>query len=282
MRMRIWIGVLLAAVAGVAASQGPPGVLKQAEATLVVTGHVDIQPDGTVSAYEIEGREHLPDFVVSMVDQAAGGWRFEPVLVDGEAVRARAKMNLRFVAKPVEDAEFMVTIASGTFGGYSDTATDWITRRKMEAPRYPSEVLRSGGQGTVYLLLKVGRNGKVEDVVAEQVNLRTYGTERQMERMRQAFAKASLAAARRWVFNPPTTGDRVAEDYWVTRMPVEYSIDSGRRRNEVVAWEGYIPGPRQPRPAWAPERDSGSDAVPSGSLAMVGDERRLLTSLDGT
>src|SRR5690606_35304582 len=129
----------------------------------------------------------------------------------------------------------------------------------------------------------VGRDGKVEDVVAERVNLRTYGTEPQMARMRESFANASLAAARRWTFNPPTTGDQAGEDYWVTRIPIQYTIDDGRRRRNVaVSWETYLPGPRQPRPGWAPEQDSGSDAVTPGSLAMVGNERTLLTSLDGT
>lgn len=283
MKMGIWIGLLLVAMAGVAEGQNRREVLEQAEASLVVTGHVDIEPDGTVSAYVIEDREQLPDFVVSMVDQAAERWRFEPIVIDGEAVAARAKMNLRFLAKPADEGEFVISIASGSFGEYSDTDTDWITRRKMDPPRYPIDMLRSGAQGTVYLLVKVGRDGAVEDVVAEQVNLRTYGNARQMERMRESLAKASLAAARRWTFNPPSTGDRVDEDYWVTRIPVEYAIDDGRRRRSVAGnWEGYIPGPRQPRPGWAPERDSGSDAVPAGSLAMVGNERRLLTSLDGT
>lgn len=43
--------------------------------------------------------------------------------------------------------------------------------KDMQPPAYPVNAFRGGATGVVYLLLKIGRAGKVEDVVAEQVNL---------------------------------------------------------------------------------------------------------------
>ena len=44
----------------------------------------------------------------------------------------------------------------------------------------------------------VGRDGRVEDVAAEQVNLTVVGTARAMESIREALARASISGARRW------------------------------------------------------------------------------------
>lgn len=283
MGIRILLSALLALLpATPVMAQSAQEVLRQAEASMVVTGHVDIEADGTVSAHHINNRGKLPDFVVALVDGAAPGWRFEPLLVDGEPVPARARMNLRVVARPVGD-QYQVSIANGSFGEYSDTATDQVTRREdgMRAPRYPEDMLRSGVAGTVYLVLKVGRDGSVEDVVAERVNLRAYAREREMERWRRAFAQRSVYTAREWKFNPPTTGPRADAGFWVIRVPVEFEIDG----NAVTAgtWETYVPGPLQPAPDWLKDatRSPASDAMTAGGVQMVGNERRLLTPLGG-
>lgn len=282
MGIRILLFVLLALLSTPVMAQSAQEVLKQAEASMVVTGHVDIEADGTVSAHHIDRRPDLPGFVVDLVDRAASVWRFEPLLVDGEPVPARARMNLRLVARPAGD-NYEVSIANGSFGEYSDTATDQVTRRqdRFKPPRYPEEMLRRGVAGTVYLLLKVGRDGSVEDVIAERVNLRAYARERDMERWRRAFAQRSINTARDWKFNPPTTGSRVDDDYWVIRIPIEYEIHG----HAVTAgnWEPYVPGPLHPAPDWIEDGAgaSASDAMIAGGLQMLGNERRLLTPLGG-
>lgn len=282
MGMRIWLAMVVALlVAAPAMAQSPQQVRRQAEASMVVTGHVDIAADGTLSGYVLDGRDDLPGYVVELVDRAAAGWRFEPVEVDGVPVVARAKMSLRMLARPLEDGGYEVSIGSGSFGDYSDTATDRVTHRQMSPPYYPHTMAGRGIQGTVYLLLKVGRDGRVEDVVAERVNLRSYASVREMERWRRAFTASSISKAREWEFNPPTTGDQVDDDYWVVRIPVEYGMSgqvaSGPR------WQQYVPGPELDPPAWlrAVPGAPRSDAQVAGRIEMVGRERRLLTPLQG-
>lgn len=282
MKIKVFAGLLLAVFAAVALAQSPRQVRNQAEASMVVTGHVDVEADGTVSAHGIDGRDGYPDYVLAMVDNAAPTWRFEPVLVNGEPVAARAKMSLRLVARPVGDGGYEVYIDSGRFGDYSDTATDRATKRTMDPPLYPHDMVRAGAQGTAYVLLKIGRDGSVEEALVERVNLRTVGNDKQMERMRRSFSEASLRAARGWTFNPPTTGELVDDDFWVARIPVEYNLSGDETRSGGVgSWQRYIPGPRAPQPAWVTRYDSGSDAVEPGGIAMLGNERRLLTPLGG-
>lgn len=284
MKVRIWFGVLLALLAGTAMAQSAQQVRKQAEASMVVTGHVDIEADGSVSAHVIDHREKLPDYVVSMVDRAAQTWRFEPILVDGQPVPARARMSLRLLAQPIEGGtEYRMSIANGSFGEDSNQDTDRVRRGELKPPSYPPAMLYRGVEGTAYLLLKIGRDGRVEDAVAERVNLRGYDNEREMERMRRSFATRSINAARGWTFVPPTTGKHAGEEYWTVRVPVEYDLsDPGSRRDTVGKWELYVPGPRQPEPDWLRSTSSGSDAMLAGQIQMVGNERRLLTPLEGS
>ena len=283
MKLRIWLFALLAMAVAPVMAQSAQQVMKQAEASMVVTGHVDIDADGTLAAHHINDRADLPDYVVDLVDRAAAVWRFEPLEVDGEPVAARARMNLRLVARPVGEGEYEISIANGRFGQYSDTATDNVTRRgQLTPPRYPSDMSRRGVEGTVYLLIKVGRDGSVEDVVAERVNLRAYAQEREMERMRRSFANRSINTAREWKFNPPTTGALAGDDFWLIRIPIAYGFSD--RVATGGPWEQYVPGPHNPAPrewfAGKPEA-SDSDAQVAGGIQMVGGERHLVTPLGG-
>ncbi|MCK9489314.1 MAG: energy transducer TonB [Xanthomonadales bacterium] len=258
-------------------------VKKQAEASLVVTGHVDIEADGSVTGHDIDNASRLPDYVVALVDRAARGWRFEPLLVAGEPVPARARMNLRLVARPIADSDgdYEVAIANGWFGQAPGAATDEVSvRGKLSLPAYPQDMIRRRAEGTVYLAVKVGRDGSVEDVIAERVNLRVYEPEKRMARLRQRFADHAIRAAGNWRFNPPTTGDRVNDDFWVVIVPIDYALIGLHTTRGL--WTQYVPGPLHPRPDWRQERSdlSGSDAMIAGQMQMAGGERRLLSALD--
>src|SRR5262249_36016878 len=147
MTIRIWLFALLVMVAMPAMGQSSQQGRTQTEASMVVTGYVDIEADGTVSAHHIDRRGSLPGYVVSLVDNAAQAWRFEPQLVDGEAVAARARMSLRLLARPIDEkgSRLEVVIANGSFGEYSDSDTDQVTRRgEISRPFYPDQLMRRG------------------------------------------------------------------------------------------------------------------------------------------
>ncbi len=284
MKLRVWIGIamLLCAFTVVASGGTRSAVRKQAEMSMLVTGEIDIEKDGSVGAHRIDQPDKLPPVVVRLIGEAMPQWRFEPVVVDGKIVRARTKMSLRLVAKRKDDGNYLLRIGSATFGDESPGVT---VRGKMRPPRYPESAYRAGVQGTAYLILKIDRQGKVDQVVDEQVNLTVVGNERQMRQGRKLLADAAKAAAREWEFDIPTEGEAADDPYWSIRVPVSFALCDSRSECQEPGkaaygtWEAYIPGPRNPVPWRTEGTDPGSDALADGALHLVGSGPKLLTQL---
>lgn len=270
-----------------AQAQSARAVRASVESSMVLTGHVDIGTEGNVEGFHLDKREQVPANLVAFVEAQVKDWRFERVLVDGKAVPARTPVTLRLVAKPDDKGGSIVRLAAASFEQYRDEATDSVTRLTQKAPVYPRSVFDMGGQGEVVLLLKVGADGRVVDVFAEQVNLGVYGTEPQMRRMRDELARASIAAARDWTYRTPTTGEARNASSWDIRVPVSYAISypNGKEKGGYGRWESYIPGPRGRAP-WRTggvAADASADLLPSGGVFMadVSSGPRLLTPLGG-
>lgn len=281
MRRNAWRGMLLALLASIVAAGASAesrfdAARRQIEASMLVTGWIDVEPDGSVSGHRIDDPDALPGHVVGLVEGAVPGWRFEPVLVDGEAVAAKARMYLRVVARKLGDDQYILRIGSASFG--EDRPGEYPSSSKLRAPDYPRDALTRGVEGTVYLVIRVGREGDVEEVVAEQVNLRAIAGKRSMEMLRDSLAKAALHAARWWKFEPPTRGEAVDEPYWSVRVPVVFELD-GAVEPEYGAWSSYVAGPRHPAPWIEEESGTSPDALAGGGVYPVGLGLQLLTPL---
>lgn len=290
MRSSLFLALALA-VGGTAATieladaQTAREVRKRAEASMTLSGVIDIGREGQVEAFQLDHREKVDADIAGFVDKAVNSWRFEPVLVDGKPVPARTVVQLRLLADNMSEGSMQVRVADANFGPVRDEragTTDEVTGKRLAPPAYPSQAVSMRGQGTVLLLVKVGRDGKVADVIAEQTNLTVVGSEREMAQLRDILAKASLRNAKRWSFNPPTTGEYKDSDFWTVRVPVYYSFDPKAER--YGRWSAYIPGPRERAP-WKTGEDSavaGTDLLPEGGVYMVGARQtgpRLLTPL---
>ncbi|MEG0184852.1 MAG: energy transducer TonB [Stenotrophomonas sp.] len=268
-----------------AAAQTAQAVRATAEASMVLTGNIDVSADGSVSHLVLDQREMITPSIASFVDGTIRSWRFEPTLRDGASVPVHAPLRVRLLGKPSGDGGIQVRMSSVDFSQYDDTATDTVTRKRMPAPRYPEAAFRGGAQGDVLLLVKVARDGTVADVIAEQVNMGVVAPERTMQQLRDLFAKASITAARKWTFAPPTTGEDKDHADWTIRIPVSYSItkDLKSRPEDYGTWKAFIPGPRQSAP-WRQHdvQQAGSDLLPAGGVYMVDSANRglrLLTPL---
>src|SRR3546814_19909370 len=75
--------------------------------------------------------------------------------------------------------------------------TTLFRSREMKPPGFPRDIVRMGGEGVVYLLLKIGRQGTVEDMAVEQVNLTAYASNWKMQRIRLGLAEAAVESADR-------------------------------------------------------------------------------------
>lgn len=273
------------AVANDAAAQNRRAVRAQAEAAMVLSGQIEIGTQGQVEGFQLDRRDQVNPAIARFVDAQVQAWRFEPVLVDGRAVRARSPVSIRLGGKMLADGGQQISLLAASFEEYDAAATDEVTRLKSAPPSYPEAVYRSGGRGDVLLLVQVGRDGKVIDVATEQVNLRTVANEAIMRQMRDALSRVSMAAARKWTFKPPTTGQNKDDASWTVRVPVTFALHGDQMR--YGQWDAYIPGPRQQAP-WRADKalgaDPNADLLPAGGVFMADAASKgpqLLTPLGG-
>ncbi|MBD9470608.1 hypothetical protein [Pseudoxanthomonas sp. PXM01] len=289
MKMRLGLGLLLVLLCMPALAGSSRAVRKQIEASMLVTGSILIERDGSVSTLEVDQRDKLPDVVTTLVEGSGPAWKFEPVLVDGVARRAKARMSLLVVAKKLDDGSYRVGIRSGYFGKEAMTPEerqqepDAIKPISMQPPNYPMAALEMNARGTVYLVVKVGPEGLVQDVAVEQVNLRTVGSESEMKRMRGTLSRAAVVAARKWSFSVSASEELRQAGFLSVRVPVDYEF-FGAKQPGYGEWLAYVPGPREPIP-WAQEGQQGADESPeallAGGLYPLGKGLRLLTPLGG-
>lgn len=273
-----WMWLWLMAFSSLVLAGGPGAVRKQVESSMLVTGTVDVEPDGRVSAHALDQPDKLPPGVVELIGQAVPHWAFEPVVVDGHVIRARAKMTLRIVAKKLEDQGYSIAIRGATFGAAE--SEQGVSGKTMTPPTYPYAALSLGITGTVYVVLRIARDGHVQEAVAEQVNLRIVAGDREMALWRNLFTRSALSAAKRWSFVAPTTGRSVDDEFWSVRVPIDYRFD-GQQAPKYGQWETYVPGPRTAAP-WVHHDDvaaGGADALVAGTVSQIGKGLRLLTPL---
>jgi outer membrane biosynthesis protein TonB len=273
------------ALSAAALAAGPGAVRKRAQSSMLVTGTIVVAPDGTTRSYTIDRSDKLPPFLVKLIDNNTHEWRFVPTLLDGKPVAAKAGMSLRIVAVRTDKDNFSVRIAGAQFGQHSEVPGETITSRERKPPTYPVSAVWSRVSGTVYLLLRVDRQGQVEDAVAQQVNLRIIANDLQMAHWRKVLADAALDAARKWTFDTPTAGKHAGDRFWVARVPVSFglTIDGIPPREGYGEWDSYIPGPVEPV-MW-PDPDgmisSNVDAQSGDGIYQLDQGLRLLTPLNG-
>lgn len=267
---------------------------KNFEASMVVTGTITVNPDGSVASYTLDQPDKLPPAATKIASATLPKWKFQPVLEDGKPVSAKSLMSLRIVAHPIDEQHASVRISGAEFG--REVAQDQdkqsfecangacLIARKRRPPSYPVDAIRNGVSGTVYVVQEVNRDGHVERQDVRQTNLRNRGSAADVRHWSQMFDDASLAVARDWTYQIPTSGEEAKRDHWVVLVPVNFMI--GDYEYAYGQWEPYIPGPVQDIP-WARDDEhiassGGSDAIPANGNAFVADSRFvLLTPLDG-
>lgn len=272
MRRLIWI--VLALLPGLAFA-GSDSVRDRVEASMVVTGWIEVAPDGSVYQYTLDQQDKLPKPVVDIIRKTTAAWTFKPILVDGKPVLAKAKMNLRVVASPIGNGQYNLRVRGATFG--DGGSGEWPAYSRRKPPEYPNVALRAATGGTVYLVLEIDRSGHVEQAVAQQVNLRAIGSEFDMKTLRNAFAMESIDASKRWTFKIPETGPEANAEHWTVMVPVNFNI-VGQHKEGYGEWDSYVPGPVQPIPWDQDQIASGTsaDALPSSDDAVFAPDKRFV------
>lgn len=246
------------------------------------TGELVVDAEGRVASVKLDHKD-LGVEVMSAFEQQIREWRFEPVLVDGKAVRARAGVHLDMRVKMTEeDGPATLIVRSVRFseppaeGGpglaevAAKTNADFYKAHgiRLSPPQYPSAPLLAAAGGKVLLQVRLDAEGRVERVgtrAAELFNVASLSPAWQRNYLRQ-FTEAAEKAAKKWRL-PAFAGTDVY-------VPVEFRLpgDDGRR------WL-----PMQPMPvealAWMQSREDEALLL-SNSGEQSSDRFRLLTTLN--
>ena len=290
--MKHWLlGCLCVLVGGVAFAALAAVDRPVVESSMLLTGTIVIAPDGSVRSHTIDQPEKVPSAIRAFADKAMAAWKFVPAVIDGHPGVAQAKVHLRLIADPTADGSYVVRVGGVSFEGDGDSSENLqenVAVSRLHAPQYPFDALRAHTGGTVFLLLRVGRQGEVLDAAAEQVNLTAQGPAWEMAKLRGQFARASLVAVKRWRFVAPTTGQLADKPYWYARVPVTFALRSPGHppptdEDEYGQWQPYVRGPREVVP-WlnVPQLTAGAvDTTPDGSVLALGQGPKFATPVSG-
>lgn len=277
MRILGWTAALLACLAA-GWAMAAPSVRDRVESSLLVKGDIYLAADGSVLSHALDHADKLPPGVVDMVARAVPHWRFEPVVLDEGHTRARARMSVRVVASRLDDDHFRVEFRNAHFGQARESGDSVKIDGEMAPPLYPHLAAAAGVGGTVYLVLRIGPDGTVQDVATEQVNLRIVASEHALTRWRNLLGGAAMDRAKDWRFVVPTGGQQAGESSRVVRVPVDFVMGRGGLPEEFE-WNTYVPGPRPLIPWVDPASRIRGDALAAGGVYSEQDALELLTPL---
>ncbi|HEX7816536.1 energy transducer TonB [Dyella sp.] len=276
--MKRWAAVLLC-VGFIGSTQvvGAVSARKSVEASMMLTGSLELAADGSVSSYALDRQDLQPE-IADLIKRNVATWRFKAQ--DGGTLPGKTSMLLRLVAKPVGDGNFGVSIVGANFGE-KDPASS-ISFKDRQWPKYPDMARHAKAGGIAYLMLRVDRSGHVTDAAVAQVDLTSVSSDSDMRTLRTVLGDAAMRAAQNWTFNLPTQGPHANDASWVVRVPVNFHMrDQGLPDKD--GWMAYIPGPRQEIPWLAAYRASIAGAVDTSSEetpSLVGTGPVLTTPLN--
>lgn len=234
--------------------------------TLQVEGTVVIDTEGKVDDYRIE--THLGEPLSGAVDRAVRGWRFVPVVIDGQPRRAEARMRITLAATKVGE-DFEVKVDNVIFPREKPTAKEApapghvptrIEAGKFTPPVYPPGLMFAGLDGQVLVALRVGEDGNAADVAAVQsMLLDVRGREKTLQQAVGLFEQASLAAARQWTFKLPPDFASWPPEKRVVTVSIVYTTDRKPEFDAPGFWRTIVRTPRR-EIDWMP-RKRGTQAV---------------------
>lgn len=207
-----------------------------------VEGWIEVGPDGRVAGYEpiTELGEPLRGRLRAMVD----GFRFEPVLVEGRPVVARARMRLSLVASELPDKSLRVGIENVTFpdpdGAERPADAPLLRVARRSAIQYPEGLAWAGISARVLVAVQANPDGSLREVAVRQSALvHAKGSDAEVQNALAAFETAALRGIARWrlaVDNP--AGRPLSADDLTGTVAVSFEMQGNpKARPGVWAWE---------------------------------------------
>jgi hypothetical protein len=210
-------------------------------------GEVAIDAAGLVTDVSIA--TPVNDALRNGVLRVVRDWKFEPVVVDGVAVPARAKARILLGSRPTTavDKVWVDGVAFYRSTTPIELPDAQFTVSHLDRPRYPPG-LRSVA-GRVLVAMRVGRDGRVADAAVVQSALRDLvGEKHELQQAIDQLERASLTASRRWRFDVVVReGAQPSADELTVLVPFEFSTASSQRMTQGD-WRLHVRAPRQAAP----------------------------------
>lgn len=266
------IALLLALLTGPASAEEPRIY------AAYTTGELVVDAEGRVASVTLDHKD-LGAKVMAAFEEKIRAWRFEPVITEGRAAEARARMHLGLlVREKTEDTAVTLEVRAVRFSDLPDsrqvvaTGTDALGAKaaglRMPPPIYPGSPRRAGVGATLWLLVRVGADGRVEKVgtqAADLMSLEAITPEWQKSHLQQ-FVDAAVKATRKWRL-PGFAGTDV-------RVPMTFPLHGDDRRR----WVPIVPMPVEV-PPWVVLCEN--DAIPLNGSGKPSSARfRLLSAIN--
>jgi hypothetical protein len=282
MRIAFILAALLAGPAHADALPPPTAApLALEQVTLMrVHGDITVDAEGKVTALDIDPR--VPDAIAANVVRIAHGWRFHPVVVDGRPTAARAHMRLVLAAQRTGD-RYEARVDSVSFPGDETAEHAGFARRNTTPPEFPQRFWKSGLSASVALLMRVGADGHLEEVLAAQTSLENVtGSDKTLRKAIHILEASVLDAARHWTMRVPADIATLPPERRTIATSVVF--DPGKRVNiePVGRWQVFVRAPYRDAP-WLP-RNKGRAALANaegGGFGTTGQALELVADAEG-
>jgi hypothetical protein len=133
MRRCFWVAVVAGALAVTAVHS--EDVDKLAEASMLVTGTVELNADGSVHGYALDHQDKIPGPVTDLIQRNVPSWKFqfsaEPTSIVKES------MSLRIVAKETDEKHTTLGIAGVQFDDMHGQSDEYAHSLDRVTPIFP-------------------------------------------------------------------------------------------------------------------------------------------------
>ncbi len=233
-------------------------------------GSLTIGADGRVVDVDLSSNANLGKEVLAAYEERIRGWRFEPIVENGQPVNAKGLMQLSLVAereKGSESAAFAIRHVWFMDPPGTAPAAD---APRLAQPSYPTNALKAGVGADVVLVLKLDAQGRVQSAATEKLDLLGVAPRQShLSGLVAQFRRSAEKAAVGWTIPGQPEGVLV-------RVPVRYVTDR---------WaSGWAPTAMQvvELPEWAVLELAAAQARDLSAAGMATAQQfKLLTPLDG-
>lgn len=254
------------------------------ESGMLVTGSIEISAAGQVLRHTLDQPERLPEPVRRFAESLIPTLRFDPVETPGQTP-TRSQMHLYFVAADNGNGGYAIRLRDAWFD--SEKTTDTVmalpgSAGRMQPPRGPLPLPMTA---TVYLALKIDRNGTVADIDVRHIDFGVSGPERSMKQWRRTVGDLVTDFVKKAKFAIPTTGPDADREYWTGLYAYPISVtgddDPPKKESDYGRWQTFVPGPRKEIPWLDPQAAGAGKALLADGFSSSRPHRQLTTPPGG-